>query len=94
MTDDLTVGPWGSSGWSTGAAVANLPPEPSAPAQVQLDCWHPLYGDRSVWVKWLHGFVPVGWIPPQPATWEQLFRWNRHRPPTLLEPPPACEVSP
>lgn len=56
--------------------------------------FHPVFGDRPVFVKWNRGWTPVGWIPAQPATWEQLFRWNQHRPPTVLEPPPVMEVAP
>lgn len=93
VTDDLTVRRWGDGGWSTGADMTNLSPEPVAPAQVQLDMFHPVFGDRPVFVKWVKAWVPVGWVPVQPATWEQLFRWNRHRPPTVLEPPPACGVT-
>ncbi len=96
MTDDLTVGLWGDGGWADYArrSGATPPAEPAAPAQVQLDILHPVFGDRPLFVKWLTGWLPVGWIPAQTATWEQLFHWNRSRPPTVLEPPPVCEVTP
>ncbi len=95
MTDDnLTVRRWGDGSWSAYRNPRPLPPEPAAPAQVQLDTFHPVFGARCVFVKWIHGFVPVGWIPARPATWAELFDWNGHRPPTVLAPPPVCEVTP